>query len=124
MEEREKLSAFSGSSPSSGQGRRRDRTTLDAAAASTRSLPVPGSVRVPGTVPSFPHSAGCIFVLRDIPLIIAKQRSGAAHVVVPNDIDLSDTGRTLIISGPNAGGKTVILKTIGLLCLMAQAGIR
>ena len=57
------------------------------------------------------------------PLIIAKQRSGAAHTVVPNDIDLSDTGRTLIISGPNAGGKTVILKTIGLLCLMAQAGI-
>jgi len=57
------------------------------------------------------------------PLIIAKQMSGAGHIAVPNDIDLSTTGRTLIISGPNAGGKTVILKTIGLLCLMAQAGI-
>ncbi len=57
------------------------------------------------------------------PLIMAKQKSGAPNIVVPNDIDLSESGRTLIISGPNAGGKTVILKTIGLLCLMAQAGI-
>lgn len=58
------------------------------------------------------------------PLIVEKRRAGAvAHDAVPNDIDLSGSARALVISGPNAGGKTVILKTIGLLCLMAQSGI-
>lgn len=43
--------------------------------------------------------------------------------VVPNDIVLA-RGDGLVISGPNAGGKTVALKTLGLLALMAAAGLR
>lgn len=43
--------------------------------------------------------------------------------VVPNDIAL-EVGAALVISGPNAGGKTVALKTLGLCALMAQAGLR
>lgn len=43
--------------------------------------------------------------------------------VVPNDIVL-EVGAALVISGPNAGGKTVALKTLGLCALMAQAGLR
>jgi DNA mismatch repair protein MutS2 len=43
--------------------------------------------------------------------------------VVPNDIVL-EVGSALVISGPNAGGKTVALKTLGLCALMAQAGLR
>jgi DNA mismatch repair protein MutS2 len=52
------------------------------------------------------------------PLMLLRGR-----VVVPNDLWI-DVGRALVVSGPNAGGKTVALKTIGLCVLLAQAGVR
>ena len=45
------------------------------------------------------------------------------HNVIPNDINWDQSTHVIIISGPNTGGKTVTLKTVGLMSLMARAGL-
>ncbi len=45
------------------------------------------------------------------------------RTVIPLDLELDAEQRILLLSGPNAGGKTVVLKTLGLFALMAQCGL-
>jgi DNA mismatch repair protein MutS2 len=54
-------------------------------------------------------------------LLQSLQRQGKE--IVPLDITLSQENRILIISGPNAGGKSVCLKTVGIVQYMAQCGL-
>ena len=54
-------------------------------------------------------------------LYLSLQKQGKS--VVPLDIELTEEKRILIISGPNAGGKSVCLKTVGLLQYMLQCGL-
>ncbi len=52
------------------------------------------------------------------PLLLAGEQP-----VVPFDLELDPSERTLLISGPNTGGKTVLLKAVGLAAALAQSGI-
>jgi DNA mismatch repair protein MutS2 len=77
------------------------------------------AVVIEGEVPEIsPAPAPLTIVNGRHPLLLA-----APDPVVPFDLDLPVDERTLLISGPNTGGKTVLLKAVGLAAALAQSGI-
>ena len=85
--------------------------------------------RVDGTAPSIAADGRLEFRGARHPLLIPAVRElteGVAPrdaVVIGYDLVLTPPARVLVMSGPNTGGKTVALKAVGLLALMAQAGL-
>ena len=74
---------------------------------------------------SFQMDASCPEIREDGSMRINRARHPLIDrkTVVPIDVSLGEGFDTLIITGPNTGGKTVTLKTIGLLTLMAECGL-
>jgi DNA mismatch repair protein MutS2 len=88
--------------------------------------------RSSGTLPELAGSGELRLVQARHPLLepaLAELReeslgeAGHRSAVVPLDVELSTERRVLVITGPNAGGKTVALKTIGLVTLAAHCGL-
>jgi DNA mismatch repair protein MutS2 len=75
-----------------------------------------------GEYPSVVDKAHIHLVQACHPLLYLYNRK-AGKQTIPVSITLDDTRRILVISGPNAGGKTVTLKTVGLLQMMVQSGL-
>jgi DNA mismatch repair protein MutS2 len=107
-------------------------TTLDLAAARARYsywlggnpprfiAPVQGSS--PAELSQSPSEAIVLRQLRH-PLLLWQERQESGSAVVPIDLIIKPEIRVVAITGPNTGGKTVTLKTLGLVCLMAKAGL-
>jgi len=56
------------------------------------------------------------------PLLLAQSWKDPSRTVIPMDLELGPERPLLVITGPNAGGKTIALKTLAVLALMAQVG--
>jgi DNA mismatch repair protein MutS2 len=72
--------------------------------------------------PSMSNAARLVLIQARHPLLERKLKANGGRVI-PTTIELESDARELVITGPNTGGKTVVLKTVGLLALMAQSGI-
>ncbi|MFG3817593.1 endonuclease MutS2 [Limnothrix redekei] len=94
-------------------------TELDLAAARARY-----SFWIEGNAPRFiePDETLTLRQLRH-PLLIWQQKHEQGRDVIPIDVRVDPTIRVVAITGPNTGGKTVTLKTLGLAALMAKAGL-
>jgi DNA mismatch repair protein MutS2 len=96
-------------------------TTLDLAVAKSRY-----SFWIGANPPSFVNrQENEIITLRNLrhPLLVWQQQHEQGNAVVPVDLLISPQIRVVTITGPNTGGKTVTLKTLGLAAVMAKVGL-
>jgi DNA mismatch repair protein MutS2 len=80
------------------------------------------AIEMQGTCPQLVDASSIRLIQAVHPLLLLYNRKNQKPTI-PVNIELNPAKRILVISGPNAGGKTVTLKTVGLLQLMVQAGL-
>ncbi|CUS80627.1 DNA mismatch repair protein MutS2 [Candidatus Kryptonium thompsonii] len=78
------------------------------------------ALQIDGYAPEISEEGPIVLNSARHPILLLRH---GKNKVVPLDFKLGDGSSIFVISGPNSGGKTVVLKTVGLLTLMAQAGI-
>ena len=78
--------------------------------------------KISGILPKITNEKKLYFREAYHPILLLNNRA-KAKTTYPQTIELSETERIIVISGPNAGGKSITLKTIGLLQLMLQSGM-
>ena len=80
------------------------------------------AVRMDASAPAIDPGGRVALSAARHPLLLAQAWKDPARSVVPVDVELSPDRPLLLITGPNAGGKTIALKTLALCALMAQVG--
>ncbi|HTQ64777.1 MAG TPA: MutS2/Smr-associated SH3 domain-containing protein [Puia sp.] len=80
------------------------------------------AIDINGNFPALHEKAHIHLVEAFHPLLYLYNQKNKKSTI-PTNIELNEKNRILVVSGPNAGGKTVTLKTVGLLQLMVQAGL-
>ncbi len=79
------------------------------------------SIKIKGAKPAVVEDAEFELVNARHPLLIEQFEK--IEEVIPADISLDSSRQAILVTGPNTGGKTIILKTVGLLLLMSQSGL-
>lgn len=80
------------------------------------------AIQLGGNYPKVHDSAHILLIQAYHPLLLIYNKANQKPTI-PVNLTLNEKSRILVISGPNAGGKTVTLKTVGLLQLMLQSGL-
>jgi len=80
------------------------------------------AIDIEGEMPQLINEAKVKLVNARHPLLLLNFKK-EKKTIVPLNVSIDDAARIIVVSGPNAGGKSVCMKTVGLLQLMVQAGL-
>ncbi|GAA4912555.1 endonuclease MutS2 [Mucilaginibacter defluvii] len=80
------------------------------------------AIDIDGSLPEVTNDASIKLVNARHPLLYLSFKK-EQRTVVPLNVSIDESSRVIVVSGPNAGGKSVCMKTVGLLLMMVQAGL-
>ncbi|MCD8742111.1 endonuclease MutS2 [Mucilaginibacter roseus] len=80
------------------------------------------AIDIDGSLPEVTNDASLKLVNARHPLLYLSFKK-EQRTVVPLNVSIDESSRVIVVSGPNAGGKSVCMKTVGLLMMMVQAGL-